>query len=189
MEYLLTRMDPQGSEHRRCYCVHGLARDSGISKDAFSKTSFWTTFWSITSRENAQNFFFAQKSTFWSLFFSYLTENSKKVSVHFFGKDFQKVNFLINFRKILYRGTKTRFFSKSEKSENALKTSLFLITFQTSRVSNTLWSPGQSPLVWTRIWPILSRICQARLWTRDLGQATSGQGSGPSHKDLGSSRL
>ena len=73
--------------------------------------------------------------------------------------------------------------------KNALKTSLFLITFQTSRVSNTLWSPGQSPLVWTRIWPILSRICQARLWTRDLGQATSGQGSGPSHKDLGSSRL
>ena len=69
------------------------------------------------------------------------------------------------------------------------KTSLFLITFQTSRDSNTLWSPGQSPLVWTRIWPILSRICQARLWTRDLGQATSGQGSGPSHKDLGPSRL
>ena len=30
-------MDPQRSEHRRCYCVHGLARDSGISKLELSK--------------------------------------------------------------------------------------------------------------------------------------------------------
>ena len=56
----------------------------------------------------------------------------------------------------------------------------FLIHFD--HLDNLLWS-GQGS----------SQSCQgsaqARLWTRDLGQATSGQGSGPSHKDLGSSRL
>ena len=35
-------MDPQGSEHRRCYCYHALARDSGISKVELWKIAFWT---------------------------------------------------------------------------------------------------------------------------------------------------
>ena len=117
-----TRMDPQGSEHRRCYCVHALARDSGISKLELSKTSFWTPFWTTfllfsvrQLKKSGSKVFFSNKIDFWTIFFSYLTENSKKVE-RFFLARFSKSQLFDHFLEDPIPGNaKTIFFIFAKK--------------------------------------------------------------------------